>query len=134
MGAVFTATKEDDEVPDAHKELIVESDGENTVYTQVFDIINDAVFGGAPRPEGIAGRAYNNRFAREWHGRETELRENLAKLIPAYVEARQLGDLEIGPAWIGKSAASIDAILPAGDVLRTICDDAEKHLRQRFAV
>ena len=83
MGTVFTATQEDDEVPDAHKELIVTSDGEDTIYTQVFDIINDAVSGGAPRPEGVAGRAYNNRFAQEWPGRESELPENLDKVIPA---------------------------------------------------
>ena len=133
MGTVFTATQEDDEVPDAHKELIVGSDGENTIYTEVFNIISSAVTGGAPWPEGIAARAYNNRFAQEWHGRETELRESLDELIPAYIEARQRGDFEIGPAWIGKSAASVDAIRPAGDVLRSICDEAEQHLRQRFA-
>ena len=36
MGTIFTATQEDDEIPDAHKELIVASDGENTIHTQVF--------------------------------------------------------------------------------------------------
>ena len=133
MGTVFTATLEDDEVPEAHKELIVGSDGEDTIQTQVFDIINTAVSGGAPWPEGVAGRAYNNRFAQEWHGRESELRESLDEVIPAYVEARQRGDFEIGPAWLGKAAAFVDAIRPAGDVLRTICDEAEQHLRRRFA-
>ena len=133
MGTVFTATEEDDEVPDAHKNLIVGSDGENTIYTQVFDIVNAAMAGGAPWPEGIAGRAYNNRFAQEWHGREAELRESLDKIIPAYTEARQRGDFEIGPAWLGKAAAFVNTIRPAGEVLRTICDEAEQHLRQRFA-
>ena len=133
MGTVFTATEEDDEVPDAHKNLIVGSDGENTIYTQVFDIVNAAMAGGAPWPEGIAGRAYNNQFAQEWHGREAELRESLDKIIPAYTEARQRGDFEIGPAWLGKAAAFVNTIRPAGEVLRTICDEAEQHLRQRFA-
>ncbi|MCI0799500.1 MAG: nitronate monooxygenase [Chloroflexi bacterium] len=133
MGTVFTATQEDDEVPDAHKELIVMSDGENTIYTEVFNIINDAVSGGAPWPEGLAARAYNNRFAQEWHGRETELRDRLDEIIPAYVEARQRGDYEIRSALFGKAAAFVNAIRPAGDVLRTICDEAEQHLRQRFA-
>ena len=133
MGTVFTATQEDDEVPDAHKELIVGSDGENTIYTEVFNIISSAVTGGAPWPEGIAARAYNNRFAQEWHGRETELRDRLDEIIPAYVEARQRGDYEIRSALFGKAAAFVNAIRPAGDVLRTICDEAEQHLRQRFA-
>ena len=133
MGTVFTATQEDDEIPDAHKELIVASDGENTIHTQVFDIINNAVAGGPPWPEGIAGRAYNNRFAQEWHGRENELRDRLDEIIPTYVEARERGDFEIRSALFGKAAASVNAIRPAGDVLRTICDEAEQHLRRRFS-
>ena len=133
MGTVFTAAQEDDEIPDAHKELIVASDGENTIHTQVFDIVNTAVSGDVPWPEGIASRAYNNRFAQEWHGREAELRDRLDEIIPAYVEARQRGDFEIRSALFGKAAASVDAIRPAGEVLRTICDDAEQHLRRRIA-
>ena len=133
MGTVFTATQEDDEAPDAHKELVVDIGGEDTIRTQVFDIVNTAVSGGTPWPEGIAGRAYNNRFAQEWHGRETELRDRLDEVIPAYNEARQRGDFDIAPAWIGKSADFVHAIRPAGDVLRSICDDAEKQLRQRLA-
>ena len=132
MGTVFTAAQEDDEIPDAHKELIVASDGENTIHTQVFDIVNAAMPGGAPWPEGIAGRGYNNRFAQEWHGRENELRDRLDEVIPAMVEARQRGDFEIRSALFGKAAASVHAIRSAGEVLRTICDDAERHLRQRF--
>ena len=42
MGTVFTAAQEDDEIPDAHKELIVASDGDDTIHTQVFGIINNA--------------------------------------------------------------------------------------------
>ena len=133
MGTLFTATQEDDEIPDAHKDLIVASDGDNTIQTQVFDIINTAMRGGAPWPEGIAGRVYNNRFAREWHGRENELRNRLDEVIPAYVEAGQRGDYETRTAMFGKAAASVDSIRPAGEVLRTVCDEAERHLRQRFA-
>lgn len=133
MGTVFTATLEDDEVPESHKKLIVDSGGEDTIRTQVFDIVNTAATGGALWPEGIAARAYNNRFAQEWHGRETELRDRLDEIIPAYIEARERGDFDMAPAWIGKSADSVHAIRPAGDVLRSICDDAEQQLRQRLA-
>lgn len=131
MGTVFTAAQQYDEVPNAHKELVVGSDGGNTIHTQVFDIVNTAATGGAPWPEGIAGRAYYNRFAQEWHGREEELRERLDEVIPAYVEARQRGDFEIGPAWVGKAAAFVDSVRPAEEVLARICNDAENILRQR---
>ena len=52
MGTVFTAAQEDDEIPDAHKELIVASDGDDTIHTQVFDIINNASYDNTPWPEG----------------------------------------------------------------------------------
>ena len=133
MGTVFTAAQEDDEIPDAHKELIVASDGDDTIHTQVFDIINNASYDNTPWPEGIAGRGYNNRFAREWHGLGKELRDRLDEILPAYEEARRNNDFEIRSALFGKAAASVDAIRPAGEVLRTICDEAEQHLRQRFA-
>jgi nitronate monooxygenase len=133
MGTAFVATQEDDEVPGAHKELIIDSDGEDTLYTQVFDIVQTAATGGAPWPEGIAGRAYNNRFAREWHGRESELRNHLEEVIPVLNEARQRGDFDVAPAWFGKSAAFINSIKAAGEVVRTICEEAEQHLRQRHA-
>lgn len=132
MGTAFTAVQEADEVADAHKELIVASDGENTIQTQVFDIVNTRLAGNADWPDGVSGRAYNNRFAQEWHGRENELRDRVDEIIPTCREARQRGDLETGSAWLGKAAAFVSAIKPAGDVLRTICDDAERHLRQRY--
>ena len=132
MGTVFTAAQEASDVADAHKKLIVDSDGENTIQTQVFDILNTGLAGNPDWPERVSGRAYNNRFAQEWHGRGNELRDRLDEIIPAYAEARQRGDLEVGSAWFGKAAAFVDAVKPTGDVLRTICDDAEHHLRQRF--
>ena len=132
MGTAFNAVQEADEVADAHKELIVASDGENTIQTQIFDIVNTRLAGNADWPDGVSGRAYNNRFAREWHGRENELRDRLDEIIPTYREARQRGDLENGSAWFGKAAAFVNAIQPAGKVLRTVCDEAEHHLRQRY--
>ena len=37
MGTAFVATQEDNEVPEAHKELIVRSNGEDTIHSQVSD-------------------------------------------------------------------------------------------------
>lgn len=133
MGTVIVATQEDVEVPEAHKEMIVGSGGDDTVYTQVFDILNTAVAGGAPWPEGIAARAFNNQFAQEWHGREDELRGRLVEMIPAYTAARERGDFDIAPLLFGKSAACVNSIRPAAEVLRSGCDEAEQQLRRRYA-
>ena len=133
MGTAFMATEEDDEVPSAQKELIVGSHGDDTIYTQVFDIVNAAVTGGAPWAEGITGRAFNNSFAQEWHGREAELRDRLDEVVPAYIEARERGDFDLAHTWMGQSAAFIHSVRPAAEVLRKVCDDAEQQLRRRSA-
>ena len=133
MGTAFVATEENDERPDSQKELIVRSNGDDTVYTEVFNIINTAATGGAPWPEGVGARAFSNRFAREWHGREAELRERLEEVLPPYNEARQRGDIDAGPSYFGESAAFINAVRPAAEVVRTVCDEAEQQLRRRSA-
>ncbi|PKB72162.1 MAG: hypothetical protein BZY87_01690 [SAR202 cluster bacterium Io17-Chloro-G6] len=133
MGTAFVATEEDVEVPNSRKEQILGSDGDNTVYTHVFNIVNTAMSGGVPWSEGHAARVLNNPFAQEWHGREDELRERLGEVLPAYQEARQSGELNVAPTYLGESAAFITKVRPAAEVVRSICDDAEQQLRRRAA-
>ncbi|MCH8296751.1 MAG: nitronate monooxygenase [Chloroflexi bacterium] len=132
MGTAFVATEEDDERPDSHKELIVRSDGDDTIYTQVFDILFQGAYGGE-WPKGLAARVFNNRLAQEWHGRENELREHLAEVLPSYLEGRERVDTDLAPTFIGESAAFISAVRPAAEVVRTVCDEAEQQLRRRSA-
>ena len=133
MGTAFVATEENDERPDSHKELIVRSDGDDTIYTPVFDILFQAAYGGEPWKKGIAARVFNNRLAQEWHGRENELREHLAEVLPSYLEGRERVDTALAPTFIGESAAFISAVRPAAEVVRTVCDEAEQQLRRRAA-
>ena len=132
MGTAFVATEENDERPDSHKELIVRSDGDDTIYTQVFDILFQGAYGGE-WPKGLAARVFNNRLAQEWHGRENELREHLAEVLPSYLEGRERVDTDLAPTFIGESAAFISAVRPAAEVVRTVCDEAEQQLRRRSA-
>ncbi len=126
VGTAFIATPEAVEVPDAYKERIVLSDGEDTVYTRVFDIIENL-----PWPEGIAARAYRNRFARDWHGREEELDRRREELAARYARGQQDHDPETAVVYMGQSAAFVNTIHPAAEVVRSICDDAERILRDR---
>jgi nitronate monooxygenase len=57
LGTAFLATPEAVEISNGYKDAIVESNGEDTVYTSVFDIVQ-----GLPWPEGIAGRVRRNLF------------------------------------------------------------------------
>jgi nitronate monooxygenase len=99
----------------------------------VFDLMNGALSQGPPWPTGIAARVYNNAFVQEWHGREQDLREHLDQLLPDYAAARQRRDLHTAPAYVGESASFVHAIRTTEEVLCTICDEAERLLRQRLA-
>jgi nitronate monooxygenase len=126
LGTAFLVTPEAVEVSDAHKQRIVESDGQDTIYTEVYDIAS-----GGPWPEGIAGRVYRNAFVDEWHGREDELRRRREEIAPTLEEAYQRDDTSRMPVYIGQGSGAIDAVRPAAEVLQTICDDAERILRER---
>jgi len=125
-GTAFLATPECVEIPEEHKRLIVESDGEDTVYTRAYDVL-----WGAPWPEGIAERGRRNRFTDEWTGREDQIvvrREELQARVQAAEKAFDLDDRAV---LYGQSAGAVRAVRPAAEVLREMCDDAERILRER---
>lgn len=126
LGTAFLATPEAVEVSAAHKERIVASDGEDTVYQRVYDIAT-----GGPWPKGIAGRVYRNDFVDEWLGREDELRAKREQIAPTLEEAHKRDDASQMPVYMGQGAGAIKGIRPARDVLRSICEDAELLLRER---
>lgn len=125
-GTAFLATPEAVEVPEAYKQRILQSDGEDTIFTEVFDIVE-----GLPWPEGIGGRAHRNRFAQEWHGREEELRQRREEIAPSFVEARDRHDADTVAVYMGQAAGFVDRIRPAAEVLGELCAGAERVLRER---
>jgi nitronate monooxygenase len=128
VGTAFLATPEAVEVHDIHKELIVASDGGDTVLTRAYDIVS-----GLPWPAGIAERTRRNRFTDEWTGRDVELqgrREEFAP-PPGTVPFQAPPDPDSDGVLYGQGAGLVPAVRPAGDVLRTMCDDAETILRTR---
>jgi len=125
-GTAFLATPECVEIPDEHKQTIVQSDGEDTIYTRAYDVL-----WGQPWPEGIAERVQRNKFTDEWHGRETEITDHRVELQ----ERVQAGETDfnsgVRAVLYGQSAGAVPAVRPAAEVVRTICDDAERILRER---
>jgi len=127
IGTPLLATHEAIEVAESYKKCIVESDGQDTVYTRVFDIMYNLRF-----PEGIAGRARVNQITREWHGREEEVRqrrEELAARNPMRPPLER--DPEVHPIWMGQSAGSIHGVRSVAEVIGQICDGAERLLLER---
>jgi nitronate monooxygenase len=131
VGTAFVATPEN-ELPDAYKARIVQCGGDESVYTEVRDIVHTRLRGSPPWPAGIAARVHNNAFIRTWHGREDALRAQLDEIIPMYAEAMQRGDQEVVPVLFGRSADFVHAVRPAADVLTEMCDTAERCLRGRW--
>ena len=127
MGTAFLATPEAVEVHDVHKQLIVASDGGDTVFTRAYDIVS-----GLPWPAAIGERVRRNAFTDEWTEREGELRERREEVAAA--EPRQFEgppDPERGAVLYGQSARFVDAVRPAAQVLHRVCRDAEAILRGR---
>ena len=125
LGTALLATPEAVEVPEAFKERIVLSDGQDTAFTRLYDLL-----GTRPWPEGIAGRVYRNRLVREWDGRDADVLTRREELASDVAAGRANGDVELSAVYMGQGAGHVNAIRPAGDVVRDICERAEAILRE----
>jgi nitronate monooxygenase len=115
LGTAFMATPEAVEVQDVTKDLIVGSDGGDTVLSRAYDIVS-----GLPWPDGITMRLRRNRFTDEWDGREAELQGR-----------PEPPDPHADMVLYGQSAAFVTAVRPASEVVLTVCQEAESILRSR---
>jgi len=124
-GTAFLATPECVEIPEAHKQAIIDSDGEDTVYTRAYDVL-----WGAPWPPGIAERGRRNRFTNEWDSRDQEIierrQELQARVLAAANDFDRAGDRAV---LYGQSAGAVQVTRPAAEVVRQICEDAERLIR-----
>ena len=126
LGTRFLATKEAP-LPDSYKQAICDSDGHDTLLTELPDVINGQVWPGA------FARVLRTRFVQEWLAREGEVRLHQAELAKRIAEARASGDVANGTLLVGQDAGLIDAVEPAGDVVRRIVLEAEDILGSRVS-
>src|SRR6267378_3800538 len=124
LGTRFLATDEAP-FPDGYKRAIVESDGHNTLVSEIPDVVAGQVWPGA------YARVLRNEFIEEWIGREGELRRHLAQVRQSVQTARAAGDAKRGTLLMGEDAGLIDSIEPAGPLVKRLAAEAEAILRQR---
>jgi NAD(P)H-dependent flavin oxidoreductase YrpB (nitropropane dioxygenase family) len=124
LGTRFLATDEAP-FPEGYKRAIVESDGHNTLVSEIPDVVAGQVWPGA------YARVLRNEFIEEWVGREGELRRNLAEVRKSVQTARAAGDARRGSLLMGQDAGLIDSIEPAGALVERLAADAETALRER---
>ena len=125
LGTRFLATNESP-LPDGYKRAILESDGHDTLVTEIPDILGS----GNVWP-GAYARVRRNGFIEEWLGREGELRRRRSEVFPQVRAARASGDADRGVLFIGEDAGLIDSIEPAGALVEHLAAEAEAILRQR---
>jgi NAD(P)H-dependent flavin oxidoreductase YrpB (nitropropane dioxygenase family) len=126
LGTRLLATPEAP-LPAAYKQAILDSDGHDTLLTEIPDIANASVWPGA------FSRVGRNRLIEEWAGREADLRMRRAEVGARIRKAREAGDRTYTPLFFGQDAGLIDAIEPAGAIVRRIASEAEAILRRLAA-
>ena len=124
LGTALLATPEAVEVPGTFKERILLSDGQDTAFTRLYDLIDDN-----PWPAGISGRVYRSRLVRKWGDRDDEVLSRRKELASDLAEGRARQDPEMAPVYMGQGAGRVTAIRPAADVVREICHATEDIVR-----
>lgn len=123
LGTRFLATPEAP-VPDAFKRAILASDGHDTVVTEIPDVARGRVWPGA------YSRVVRNRLIETWAGREGELRARRSEVAASMRRAFETGDADWASLFIGQDAGLIDAIEPAGEIVRRLVREAEEVTRR----
>jgi NAD(P)H-dependent flavin oxidoreductase YrpB (nitropropane dioxygenase family) len=118
LGTRFMASSESP-LHENFKQAIIQSDGHDTILTEIPDVAAGIVWPGA------MSRAKRNGFIERWAGREWALRQNQADVLGQVRAARQAGDSDRAPLSFGQDAGLINDILPVGDIVRRIAAEAE---------
>jgi NAD(P)H-dependent flavin oxidoreductase YrpB (nitropropane dioxygenase family) len=125
IGTRFLASAESPLHPN-FKQAIVDSDGHDTVLSEIPDLAAGIVWPGA------MSRSRRNRFIERWAGREWALRQHQASALAAIRAARSRGDIDEAPLSMGQDAGLIHDIPPAGEIVARIAREAEAILKERL--
>ncbi len=126
LGTRFLATPEAP-LPQAYKEAICNSDGHDTILTEIPDTAASQVWPGA------FARALRTRVIEEFIGRDEEVRRRRTEINARIRRAREEGDVDNGSLLIGQDAGLIDRIEPAGQIVERVAREAEQLLAERPA-
>jgi NAD(P)H-dependent flavin oxidoreductase YrpB (nitropropane dioxygenase family) len=125
LGTRFLATPQAPLHP-RFKQVILDSDGHDTISTEVPDVAQGMVWPGA------YARVQRNRLVEDWIGREGELRRRQPEVARRIAEARRAGDPDYAVLYAGQTAGLIGELLPAEEVVTSIVADAQEIIRARL--
>ncbi len=113
IGTAFYASQEASDI-DAAKRKIVDSSGDDTVHSTIYDIVR-----GPKWPQGYSGRSIQTELTKTWTGRESEIDEaEQARLTALHADAAAAGDLDVRVVWAGEGIDSITSIPPAAEIVQ----------------
>jgi NAD(P)H-dependent flavin oxidoreductase YrpB (nitropropane dioxygenase family) len=116
VGTRLLATPEG-QTSEAHKRRLVEMRDDETIVSRCYT--------------GKPSRVIRNAFIDAWRGHEAEILPMPAqweRVAPLVIPAKQRGSIDVGNWPTGQCAVLIDAIAPAGEVVRKMADEAAKLL------
>ncbi len=125
LGTRFLATHESP-LHANFKQAIVDSDGHDTVLTEIPDLAGQRVWPGA------MSRAKRNRFIERWAGREWAIRQNAAEIGKELAKARAAGDIDNASLSYGQDAGLIESIKSVKEVIQDIIVEAEHIISGRL--
>ena len=109
------------------KSLLVQSSGDATLRTRVFDIVR-----GLDWPKPYKARAIQNEFTRAWHGRESDL-ERHPEERERYAQAAKAGDFDTAVVWSGEGVDLIAETAPAQRIVDSMVSEARDSLNRVLA-
>jgi NAD(P)H-dependent flavin oxidoreductase YrpB (nitropropane dioxygenase family) len=125
LGTRFLATVESP-IHANFKQAILDSDGHDTVATQVIDVARGRVWPGAVE------RLRRNALVARWAGREWAARAEGGAIAASLQRAVERGDVEEAQPMMGQDAGLIHDLPPAGELVQRIVDEAEAVLASRL--
>lgn len=125
LGTRFMATQEAP-IHLNFKQAIVNSDGHDTVLTEIPDLASQRVWPGA------MSRAQRNKFIERWAGREWALRQIAPDVGKQVAAARAAGDIDNASLSFGQDAGLIDSIKSVREVVQDIVAEAEEIIKGRL--
>jgi len=125
LGTRFLASEESPLHPN-FKQAIMDSDGHDTLLSEIPDIAAGKVWPGA------MSRTRRNGFIERWAGREWALRQRRAEALDRLRAARQSGDIDEAALAMGQDAGLIHDIPRAAEIDDRIARQAEQILGERL--
>ncbi len=119
VGTRFSASQESLTHPNLKKQ-IVESEGDSTTRTKVFDTVR-----GYTWPEPYDGRAIRNAFLERWQGNDAGLLAAMETEGPRYKDAAAQGDTNTMVMFAGENIDLIRDLPPAAEIVARIAKEGE---------